>query len=73
MWIVFLLARLGDPGVLNGEEVDLLRRVGRKCMNVRRELQEQDGEGREVVLGTTDMVVCIIREYYAQRDLEETV
>jgi hypothetical protein len=71
MWTVFLLARLGDLGVLYGEEVDLLRRIGRKCLSVRRELQE--GQGKEVVLGTVDMVVCIIREYYAQRDLEEMV
>jgi len=68
MWLVFLLARLGDPGVLSGEEMDLLRRIGRKCIGVRKE----EG-GREVVLGTIDMVVCIITEYYAQRDLEETV
>ena len=71
MWTVFLLARLGDLGVLYGEEVDLLRRIGRKCLSVRRDLQE--GQDKEVVLGTVDMVVCIIREYYAQRDLEEMV
>ena len=34
MWLVFLLARLGDPGVLSGEEMDLLRRIGRKCLTV---------------------------------------
>jgi hypothetical protein len=69
MWLVFLLARLGDPGVLSGEEIDLLRRIGRKCMSVRKE----EGGGREVVLGTIDMVVCIITDYYAQRDLAEAV
>src|SRR5437762_4570748 len=35
MWLVFLLARLGDPGVLKGDEVDLLRKIGRKCLTVR--------------------------------------
>jgi hypothetical protein len=66
IWFVMLLAKLGDPGVLNGEEVDLLRRIGRKCLNVRRELQE---EGQEVLLSTVDMIVCIIKDYYQQRDL----
>jgi hypothetical protein len=61
-----LLAKLGDPGVLNGEEVDLLRRIGRKCLNVRPELQE---EGQEVLLSTVDMIVCIIKDHYQQRDL----
>jgi Survival motor neuron (SMN) interacting protein 1 (SIP1) len=67
MWLLFLLAALGDLGVLNGDEVDLLRRIGRKCLSVRGGLE---GEG-EVVRGTIDMVVCVIREFYGQRDLEE--
>ena len=68
MWLVFLLARLGDLGVLNGDEVDLLRRIGKKCLTVRQSL---DGKGDKVVLGTVDMVVCIIKHYYQQKDLEE--
>jgi Survival motor neuron (SMN) interacting protein 1 (SIP1) len=67
MWLFFLLAALGDLGVLNGDEVDLLRRIGRKCLSVRGGLE---GEG-EVVRGTIDMVVCVIREFYGQRDVEE--
>jgi hypothetical protein len=70
MWLVFLLARLGDPGVLNGEEVDLLRRIGRKCLTVREGLED---EKNKVILSTVDMVVCIIKYYYQQKDLEETV
>ena len=65
MWLVFLLASLGDLGVLNGNEVDLLRRIGRKCLGVRA------GAEDEVVLSTIDMVVCIIRWFYEQRDLED--
>jgi Survival motor neuron (SMN) interacting protein 1 (SIP1) len=68
MWLVFLLARLGDLGVLNGDEVDLLRRIGKKCLTVRGSL---GGKGDKVVLGTVDMVVCIIKHYYQQKDLEE--
>ena len=72
MWLVFLLARLGDLGVLSGAEVDLLRRIGRKCLGIRNGVG--DGmEGREVVPGAVDMVVCIIKHYYQQKDLEETV
>ena len=68
MWLVFLLAKLGDLGVLNGDEVDLLRRIGRKCLTVRPSLAE--GEGK-VVLSTIDFIICIIRDFYQQRDLEE--
>lgn len=70
MWLVFLLARLGDPGVLSGVEVDLLRRIGRKCLMVRTGLED---EKDKVILSTVDMVVCIIKYYYQQTDLEETV
>jgi hypothetical protein len=69
MWLVFLLARLGDPGVLKGDEVDLLRRIGRKCLTVRKTLDENDDK---VILGTVEMVICIIKHFYAQKDLEET-
>ena len=44
MWLVFLLARLGDLGVLSGAEVDLLRRIGRKCLSTRKNVE--DGTGR---------------------------
>jgi len=70
MWLVFLLARLGDPGVLGGDEIDLLRRIGKKCMNVRNSLDEG---GDEVVLSTIDMAVCIIKHFYRQMDLEDAV
>ena len=70
MWLVFLLARLGDPGVLGGEEIDLLRRIGKKCIMVRDGLKE---DGKETVLSTVDMVVCIIKHFYQQMDLEEIV
>jgi len=69
MWLVFLLARLADPGVLSGDEIDLLRRIGRKCVAVGSSLGGEDGE--ETVLATVDMVVCIIKYYYQQRDLDE--
>ena len=72
MWLVFLLARLGDLGVLSGGEVDLLRRTGRKCLGIRNGV-EYGTEGSKIVLGTVDMVVCIIKHYYQQKDLEETV
>jgi hypothetical protein len=72
MWLVFLLARLGDLGVLTGAEVDLLRRIGRKCLGIRNGV-EDGTEGSNVVLGTVDMVVCIIKHYYQQKDLEEAV
>ena len=67
MWLVCLLASLGDLGVLNGDDVDLLRRIGRKCLGVR------EGAEDEVVLSTIDMVVTIIRWFYEQRDLEDAV
>jgi Survival motor neuron (SMN) interacting protein 1 (SIP1) len=67
MWLVFLLARLGDPGVLSGDELDLLRRIGRKCLVVRGSLEEK----YKVILSTVDMVVCIIKYYYQQKDIEE--
>jgi hypothetical protein len=70
MWLVFLLARLGDPGVLSGEEMDLLRRIGRKCLTVRTGLEDVK---HKVILSTVDMVVCIIKHYYQQKDLEETI
>ena len=69
LWLVFLLGRLGDPGVLSGDEIDLLRRIGRKCLSVRDSLD--DGK-HEVVSSTVDMVVCIIKYYYQQKDLEDT-
>ena len=69
IWLVFLLARLGDLGVLSGEDVDLLRRIGRKCLVVRKGLERGD----KVILSTVDMVVCIIKYCYQQKDLEETV
>jgi len=72
MWLVFLLARLGDLGVLSGAEVDLLRRIGRKCLGIRNSVEDGMAESK-VVLGTVDMVVCIIKYYYQQRDLDETV
>jgi hypothetical protein len=72
MWLVFLLARLGDVGVLSGGEVDLLRRIGRKCLGIRNGV-ENGTDGSKIVLGTVDMVVCIIKHYYQQKDLEETV
>lgn len=72
MWLVFLLARLGDVGVLSGGEVDLLRRIGRKCLGIRNGV-ENGTDGSKIVLGTVDMVVCIIKRYYQQKDLEETV
>ena len=70
MWLLFLLARLGDPGVLGGDEIDLLRRVGKKCINVRDSLE---GEGNELLFSTVDMVVCIIKHFYGQMDLEGVV
>lgn len=70
MWLVFLLAKLEDPGVLNGEEVDLLRRIARKARTVR---EGMDGKGEEVVLSTIDMAICIIKHYYQQRDLEDSI
>ena len=70
MWLVFLLGRLGDPGVLGGEDIDLLRRIGKKCIMVRDGLKE---DGEERVLSTVDMVVCIIKHFYQQMDLEEVI
>lgn len=70
MWLVFLLARLGDLGVLSGAEVDLLRRIGRKCLWTRNNV-EYGTEESKVVLGAVDMVVCIIKHYYQQKDIEE--
>jgi hypothetical protein len=70
IWFVMLLAKLGDPGVLSGEEVDLLRRVGRKCLNLKHGLQN---DGQEALLSTIDMIVCIIKDFYEQRDLEDSV
>ena len=72
IWLVFLLARLGDLGILSGSEVDLLRRIGRKCLGIRNSV-EDGAEGTKVVLGTVDMAVCIIMHYYQQKDLEETI
>jgi len=73
IWLVFLLARLGDVGVLSGDEMDLLRRIGRKCFTVKKSLEEtgeESGQREETVLATTDMVICIIRHFYHQMDLE---
>jgi hypothetical protein len=73
MWLVFLLARLGDTGVLSGDEMDLLRRIGRKCVSVKKTLEEtglQPCTGSETVLATADMVICIIKYFYHQKDLE---
>lgn len=70
MWLVFLLAALGDLGVLNGDEVDLLRRIAKKCGTVRLGM---GGEGDDVVLVTVKMVLCIIRRFYGQSDLEDVI
>jgi Survival motor neuron (SMN) interacting protein 1 (SIP1) len=68
MWLFFLLAKLEDGGVLNGDKIDLLRRIGRKCLTVRGTIEE--GQGK-VVLSTIDFVMCIIQDFYLQSDLEE--
>jgi Survival motor neuron (SMN) interacting protein 1 (SIP1) len=71
IWLVCLLARLGDVGVLSGDEMDLLRRIGRKCFGVKRSLEEGGGGGdRETVMATADMVICVIKYFYRQMDLE---
>jgi Survival motor neuron (SMN) interacting protein 1 (SIP1) len=69
IWLVFLLARLGDPGVLSGEDVDLLRRIGKKCFDVRRGV----GEDKARLLSMIDMTLCIIKDFYQQKDLKDTV
>jgi hypothetical protein len=69
LWLVFLLARLGDLGVLSGEDVDFLRRIGKKCFDVRRGM----GNDKACLLSTIDMTLCIIKDFYQQRDLKDMV
>jgi len=69
IWLVHLLARLGDLGVLTSEEVDLLRRIGKKCLAVRNGTIDKETEN--VVLSTIDMVVCIVKNFYEQKDIEQ--